>query len=94
MHNKYLPHNWLNFKRLSGIWTVFFYATVAFGVYAAYNWILVLQLPEEYRLLNSAPLERIYGLAAGASLLAAVLETGILRVLKTLKTVKKAVTQK
>lgn len=94
MPNKYLPHNWLGLKGLSIVWTVLFYATLAFGVYAAYNWILVLQLPEEFWQQNSAPLIRIYGLAAGASLLAAATEMGILRVLAALQTIKKAAKQK
>ena len=84
MSKKYLPHHWLNFKALSVIWTVFFYLTLAFGLYAAYNWILVLQLPAEFWQYNSAPLKQIYGYAAGASVLAGTAELCIWRILGTL----------
>lgn len=93
MYKKYLPHHWLNLKRLAIAWIVFFYATLIFGIYAAYNWILVLQLPEEFWQQNSAPLIRIYGFGAGGALLAAATEMGILYVLKTLRKIKKAVTK-
>ena len=94
MSKKYLPHHWLNFKALSVIWTVFFYATLAFGLYAAYNWILVLQLPDEFWQYNSAPLKQIYGYAAGASLLACAAELTVLRVMAVLKKTKKELSEK
>lgn len=94
MPEKYLPHNWLGLKGLSVAWTVLFYATLAFGVYTAYNWILVLQLPEEFWQQNSAPLIRIYGFATGAAFLAAAVETGILRVLAALNNIENATAQK
>ncbi len=94
MHNKYLPHNMLGFKSLQIIWTVFFYATLVFGVYAAYNWILVLQLPAEYWQINSAPLIRIYGFAAGAALLVCLAELGVLRTLALCKKAQETVCKK
>lgn len=94
MSKKYLPHHWLNFKALSVIWTVFFYLTLAFGLYAAYNWILVLQLPAEFWQYNSAPLKQIYGYAAGAALLACTAELAVLRVMAVLKKTKKAMDEK
>lgn len=91
VYKNYLPHNWLGFKGLSVVWRVFFYATLVFGVYAAYNWIQVLRLPDEFWQYNSAPLKQIYGYAAGASLLVCMAELGILRVLAVLEKIRAGV---
>lgn len=84
MFNSYFPHNWLDLKGLRVIWLVFFYATLAFGLYAVYNWMLVLQIPDELWASGSAPLKQIYGYAAGASVLAGTAELCIWRILGTL----------
>lgn len=91
---KYLPHNLLELKELRALWLFFFYATLVFGLYAAYNWIQVLQLPEEYWRINSAPLKQIYGYAAGASLLACAAELCVWRALKILQKTQEAVLKK
>lgn len=94
MSKKYLPHNWLGLKGLNVVWTVFFYATLAFGLYTAYNWILVLQLPAEFWQATSAPLKQIYGYAAGVSLLACAAELTVLRVLAALTKTQNALAEK
>lgn len=94
MYKKYLPHYWLELKGLAVIWTIFFYATLVFGVYAAINWIQVLHLPSEYWQTNSAPLKQIYGYAAGASLLLCMAELGVLRTLDLLQKAQEKFVQK
>lgn len=94
MSKNYFPHHWLELKGLRAAWLVFFYATLAFGLYAAYNWILVLQLPDEFWQINSAPLKQIYGYAAGASLLACMAELGVWRVLGVLQKAQETLAEK
>ena len=94
MFNSYFPHNWLDLKGLRVIWLVFFYATLAFGLYAVYNWMLVLQIPDELWASGSAPLKQIYGYAAGAALLACTAELAVLRMMAVLKKTKKALDEK
>lgn len=91
MYKNYLPHNWLEWKGLNVVWRIFFYATLAFGLYAAYNWILVLQLPDEFWQYNSAPLKQIYGYAALVAALVCLAELGILRILAALEKICAAV---
>lgn len=88
MFNSYFPHNWLDLKGLRAVWLVFFYATLAFGLYAAYNWMMVLQIPDELWTANSAPLKQIYGYAAGASALAGAAEVCVWRILGTLQKIQ------
>lgn len=94
MFNSYFPHNWLDLKDLRVVWLIFFYTTLAFGLYAAYNWIAVLQIPNELWAAGSAPLKQIYGYAAGASVLAGAAELCIWYILGTLHKIQQKTAEK
>lgn len=68
----FLPHNWLGLTGLKRLFTMLFYATLFVGVYAAFNWLATFWTDPATLAAQSAPLRRIYGLAALQAMLACV----------------------
>lgn len=66
----FLPHRWLELAGLRRLFTVLFYATLLVGLYAAWNWACTFWTDPAQLAAHSAPLRRIYGLAALQALLA------------------------
>lgn len=66
----FLPHNWLGLTGLRRLFIVLFYATLLVGLYAAWNWACTFWTDPAQLAAYSAPLRRIYGLAALQALLA------------------------
>lgn len=60
----YLPHNWVELNGLRRFFLVVFYLTLAIGLYAAVCWVGTFFAPAGDLAAASAPMRRIYGLAA------------------------------
>ena len=80
----FLPHNWLGLTGLKRLFTVLFYATFFVGVYAAFHWLATFWTDPATLAIQSAPLRRIYGLAALQAMLACVGWSLFIRLLGTL----------
>lgn len=66
----YLPHNWLELSGLRRFFTFLFYLTLAIGVYAAVFWAGTFFMSANDLAAASAPVRRLYGLAALQAVLA------------------------
>lgn len=84
----FLPHNWLGLKGLRRLFIALFYATLAVGAYAALCWVQTLFISAAELAVHSAPLRRIYALAALQAALACMGWTLLIRLLGALIAVR------
>lgn len=80
----FLPHHWLELPGLRRLFIGLFYATLAVGLYAAWEWAATFWADPAQLAAQSAPLRRIYGLAAFQAAAACVGWTAFIRLLETL----------
>ncbi len=81
----YLPHNWLELKGLSRLFSALFYATLTVGIYAAGCWINTFLTDPAALAVHSAPLRKIYLLATFQAVLACIGWALLIQICRTLQ---------